>query len=153
VHCTAQLSCCPSVPLQLPHLKELRFTSGQALPDALAGLLPPGCTFSTAGVPREGPGTDCWGRSLHQTAPVSDSRDSRCKGKGLLQHSHSFILRSQLYAGWRLCSCRHCLLLLALQLHMDWCESLLTTAGLNLEAIEAGPDAALMRQISRQIVS
>lgn len=56
---------------QLPHLKELRFTSGQALPDALAALLPPGCTFSTAGLPREGPATDCWGRSLHQTAPVS----------------------------------------------------------------------------------
>lgn len=92
---------------QLPHLKELRFTSGQALPDALAALLPPGCTFSTAGLPREGPATDCWGRSLHQTAP----------------------------------------------LHMDWCESLLTTAGLNLDAIEAGPDAALMRQISRVVTS
>lgn len=42
---------------------------------------------------------------------------------------------------------------LPLQLHMDWCESLLTTSGLNLDAIEAGPDAALLRQISRQIVS
>ena len=63
--------CSTSPSLQLPNLKELRFTSGQPLPDALAGLLPPGCSFSTAGVPREGPGTDCWGRSLHQTAPVS----------------------------------------------------------------------------------
>lgn len=36
---------------------------------------------------------------------------------------------------------------------MDWCESLLTTAGLNLDAIDAGPDALLLRQMSRTIVS
>lgn len=93
----------------LPNLKELRFTSGEALPDALAGLLPPGCAFSTAGVPREGTAaTDCWGRSLHLTAP----------------------------------------------LHADWCDSLLlANGGLNLEALEAGPDDAIMRQISRTIIS
>lgn len=95
---------------RLPHLRELRFTSGEALPDAVAGLLPPGCAFSTAGVPREGAAaTDACGRSLHQTAP----------------------------------------------LHADWCGSLLTCAGLNLEAleVEAGPDAAIMRTISRTIIS
>lgn len=95
---------------RLPHLRELRFTSGQALPEAVAGLLPPGCAFSTAGVPREGaPAADACGRSLHQTAP----------------------------------------------LHADWCTSLLTTGGLNLEALEVdqGPDAAILRTISRTIVS
>ena len=94
----------------LPHLKELRFTSGDALPNALAGLLPLGCTFSTAGMPRESSAaTDCWGRSLHLTAP----------------------------------------------LHVDWCDSLLlATGGLNLEALKEGsPDAAIMRQISRTIIS
>jgi hypothetical protein len=55
---------------QLPHLEELRVTSGEALPDALAALLPPGCQFSTAGVPQDAAGVDRWGRSLHQTAQL-----------------------------------------------------------------------------------
>jgi hypothetical protein len=57
---------------QLPNLKELRVTSGVAvLPDAVAALLPRGCQFSTAGMPREGAGVDCRGSSLHQTAQLS----------------------------------------------------------------------------------
>ncbi|EFN57614.1 hypothetical protein CHLNCDRAFT_57172 [Chlorella variabilis] len=93
---------------QLPNLKELRVSSGEALlPEAVAALLPAGCQFSTAGVPRKGAGVDCWGRSLHQTA----------------------------------------------QLSMEWCESLVTTEGLNLAALEAGADSQLARQISRVLVS
>lgn len=66
---------------QLPGLKELRVTSGQDLPDALAALLPPGCQFSTAGVPAAAsPTADCWGRNLHQTAPVSDCAGGRLGG-------------------------------------------------------------------------
>jgi hypothetical protein len=94
---------------QLPHLKELRVTSGElGLPDALGALLPPGCQFSTAGVPQESATTDCWGRSLHQTAPLMD---------------------------------------------MDWCECVLTNAGINLAAVEASPDTRLARQVSRVLVS
>lgn len=55
---------------QLPLLGELRVTSGEPLPDAVAALLPPGCQFSTAGVPQDGGGVDRWGRSLHQTAQL-----------------------------------------------------------------------------------
>ena len=55
-------------------------------------------------MPGESATTDCWGRSLHQTAPLMD---------------------------------------------MDWCESLLTHAGINLAAVEACPDARLARQVSR----
>ena len=66
---------------QLPGLKELRVTSGQDLPDALAALLPPGCQFSTAGVPAAAsPTADCWGRNLHQTAPVSGCAGGRLGG-------------------------------------------------------------------------
>ena len=94
---------------QLPHLKELRITSGEAgLPDALGALLPPGCQFSTVGVPHESATTDCWGRSLHQTAPL---------------------------------------------MGMDWCECVLTTAGINLAAVEASPDTRLARQVSRVLIS
>lgn len=83
-------------------------TSGEAaLPEAVAALLPPSCQFSTAGMPREGPATDSWGRSLHQTAP----------------------------------------------LHMDWCEALLTTAGIHMPSVEAGPACELGRQVSRVLVS
>ena len=91
---------------QLPHLKELRVTSGEALPDDVAALLPPGCTFSTAGMPADGPTVDSWGRSLHQTAPLD----------------------------------------------LDWCDSLLTTAGLHMPAVEAVPTAeGLSSQVSRQV--
>ena len=34
-------------------------------------------------------------------------------------------------------------------LHQDWCESLLTTAGIYLAAIEVGPEARLARTTSR----
>lgn len=70
---------------QLPRLRQLRVTSGEALPDAVAALLPPGCAFSTAGMPREGATTDCWGRSLHQTAPV---RACACAWRGTTYVRH-----------------------------------------------------------------
>lgn len=90
---------------QLPHLRELRLTSGQAgLPAAVAAVLPRGCQFSTAGLPREGPAVDAWGRSLHQTAPLA----------------------------------------------MDWADSLLTTAGVHMPAVEADEQEAA-RQVSRQV--
>lgn len=106
--CVPCLLCLQALLPQLPNLKELRVSSGEALlPEAVAALLPAGCQFSTAGVPRKGAGVDCWGRSLHQTA----------------------------------------------QLSMEWCESLVTTEGLNLAALEAGADSQLARQISRVLVS
>lgn len=92
----------------LPRLKELRFTTGaDALPEAVAAVMPPGCQHSTARVPAEGPASDVYGRSLHLTAP----------------------------------------------LHVDWCDSLLTAAGLNVDALEAGPEEVLLRQVSRKLVS
>ena len=90
---------------QLPHLRELRGTTGEpALPGSLSSLLPPGCVLCTAGVPREGPAVDAWGRSLHQTMP----------------------------------------------LHMGWCDSLLTTAGINMAALELAPGELGECLLSRQ---
>ncbi|KAL4444984.1 hypothetical protein ABPG77_004034 [Micractinium sp. CCAP 211/92] len=70
---------------QLPHLRELRLTSGEAgLPVAVAAVLPRDCQFSTAGMPREGPAVDAWGRSLHQTAPLAmDWADSLLTAAGV----------------------------------------------------------------------